>query len=139
MASNALADSSYLFALFNTTDAQHHSARSVAEVYHINFVVPDVALTEVAFLFQRARGTSAVLGFLDALAIKQVRLQPVTFDTLRRAREIMGEYADSRLDFVDCCIMALAEQLNITQVCTFDRRDFSIFRPKHCDYLELLP
>jgi hypothetical protein len=35
--------------------------------------------------------------------------------------------------------MALSERLQITQVCTFDRRDFSIFRPTHYDYLELLP
>jgi len=48
-------------------------------------------------------------------------------------------YADARLDFVDCCIMALTERLDIRRVATFDRRDFSIFRPNHGDYLELLP
>ena len=35
--------------------------------------------------------------------------------------------------------MAIAERLNITRIATFDRRDFSIFQPSHCDYLELLP
>ncbi len=35
--------------------------------------------------------------------------------------------------------MAMTEGLNVTEICTFDRRDFSIFRPTHCDYLELLP
>ena len=35
--------------------------------------------------------------------------------------------------------MAQAERLNITHVATFDHRDFEIFRPTHCDYLELLP
>ena len=40
----------------------------------------------------------------------------------------MEKYADARFDFVDCCIMALAERLAITQICTFDRRDFSIFK-----------
>jgi predicted nucleic acid-binding protein len=54
-------------------------------------------------------------------------------------REILLQYQDARLDFVDCCIMALSERFNITQVCTFDRRDFGIFRPRHVDYLELLP
>jgi predicted nucleic acid-binding protein len=56
-----------------------------------------------------------------------------------RAGEITAQYASAHFDFVDCCIMALAERLNITQVCTFDQRDFTIFRPTHCDYLELLP
>jgi hypothetical protein len=35
--------------------------------------------------------------------------------------------------------MALAERLNITQICAFDRRDFPIFRPTHCENLEPLP
>jgi hypothetical protein len=35
--------------------------------------------------------------------------------------------------------MAQAERLNIARIATFDRRDFSVFRPKHCEYLELLP
>jgi hypothetical protein len=51
----------------------------------------------------------------------------------------MTQYADANLDFVDCCIMALSERLQVRQICTLDRRDFSIFRPTHCDYLELLP
>jgi len=51
----------------------------------------------------------------------------------------MDEYSDAQFDFVDVSIMALAERLHITRICSLDRRDFSIFRPSHCDYLELLP
>ncbi len=51
----------------------------------------------------------------------------------------MDNYRSAKFDFVDCCIMALTERLNIRQVCTLDRRDFPIFRPKHCPFLELLP
>ena len=67
------------------------------------------------------------------------QIERITYEDLARARQIMQTYADSKLDFVDCCLMALAERLKITQVCTFDQRDFAIFRPTHCDYLELLP
>jgi hypothetical protein len=66
-------------------------------------------------------------------------LEAITLADLSRVRDIMATYADNRFDFVDCCIMALAERLNITQIYTFDRRDFQVFRPSHCDYLELLP
>jgi predicted nucleic acid-binding protein len=51
----------------------------------------------------------------------------------------MSTYATAEFDLVDACIMALSERHEIKQICTFDRRDFSIFRPKHCEYLELLP
>lgn len=139
MPRQTLADSSYLYALFSLHDALHPAAQRVAEEAQVILTVPEVVLTETAFLFRRAGGVPAVLGFLDALVVAQVQLRSVDVSHLHRAREIMGDYADSRLDFVDCCIMALAEQLDITQICTFDRRDFSIFRPRHCDYLELLP
>jgi predicted nucleic acid-binding protein len=102
-------------------------------------IIPDVVLVEVVFLADRAGGVPAKLSLLDFVANFPGTLQPITRDDLKRVREIMQMYADARLDFVDCCIMALSERLNITQICTFDRRDFVIFRPKHCDYLDLLP
>lgn len=51
----------------------------------------------------------------------------------------MQQYASANFDFVDCCIMALTERLNVTQVGILDRRDFSIFRPQHVNHLEILP
>jgi hypothetical protein len=58
---------------------------------------------------------------------------------IERMLEIMEQYADARFDFVDVSIMAIAERLGITEIYTFDRRDFSAFRPTHCRYFELLP
>ncbi len=51
----------------------------------------------------------------------------------------MNQYADAEFNFTDTAIMAQAERLNINRIATFDRRDFSVFRPTHCEYLELLP
>ena len=53
--------------------------------------------------------------------------------------EVMRQYQDAELDFVDARLTAMAERLNITQIATFDRHDFSMIRPKHMAYLELLP
>jgi predicted nucleic acid-binding protein len=102
-------------------------------------VVPDVVLTEACYMIGRFISHKAMMYFLQAFSMSDAQLEPVSMDDLKRAYEIMAAYADVRLDFVDCCIMALAERLNIVQICTFDRRDFFIFRPTHCEYLELLP
>jgi predicted nucleic acid-binding protein len=96
-------------------------------------------LTETAFLFRRAGGIPAQVAFLDAIVAARLDLIALELNDLARARDIMDFYQSARFDFVDCCIMALSERLNITQVCTLDRRDFSIFRPGHCPFLELLP
>ena len=139
MASKVLVDSSFLYELFAQTAPYHAAAQLVANKLQQAFVIPEVVLTEVAFLFRRAGGVPAVVGFLDVLLANEAPIETVTRTDLARAGQIMQQYADSKLDFVDCCLMALSERLAITQVCTFDRRDFAIFRPTHCDYLELLP
>ena len=134
-----LIDSSFLYALFDHDDAKHQQALNWATNQTFQPLVPQVVLGEVMFLLDRNGGVPATLQFLDRFTFDNYTLESVTIPDLRRVREIRAAYASSRLDFVDCCIMALSERLGITQICTFDRRDFAIFRPRHCDYLELLP
>ena len=104
-----------------------------------HYLIPDVALTETAFLFQRAGGVKAVLKFLDAVVAAPWTFEPVLQGDLFRAREIMSEYTTAKLDFVDCCIVAIAERLDIRHVFTFDRRDFGIVRPQHTDHFLISP
>jgi uncharacterized protein len=134
-----LLDSSYLYVLFKRNDSKYESAVEVADLYRGSFIVSEVTLTEVAFLFNREGGVPAVVKFMDQLVRLQAQMEPLTYPDLMRARQIMNLYLDSKLDFVDCCLMALSERLNITQICTFDTRDFMIFRPRHVNYLEILP
>lgn len=137
--SKILIDSSYLYALFDEKNERFDEAVLVATLYQGHFAIPYVILTEVAFLFNRQGGTPSVIKFLDALVIMQPQFESVLISDLVRAREILATFQPTRLDFVDCCIMALSERLNVTQVCTFDHRDFSIFRPTHVSHLEILP
>jgi predicted nucleic acid-binding protein len=96
-------------------------------------------LPEITYLFERDLSYSATVRFLAEFAETEVELVCLTIADIQRAQMIMSTYASSEFDLADACIMALSERLQITQVCTFDRRDFSIFRPAHCAYLELLP
>lgn len=139
MPNKILIDTSFLVALSDTRDKFRDQAITFAQNSQTLRVVPDVVLTEVTHLLARHIGHHAVLTFLRSLVASDVQLESVTMGDLQRAYEIMAKYRDSKLDFVDCCIMALAERLNISQICAFDRRDFLVFRPTHCEYLELLP
>lgn len=131
--SKILVDSSFLIALYDQDSDDYKEAREIARFYRGQFLVPQVALTEVIYLLKRETGVQGAVDFLEEFIDSQPDLQDVTVDDLKRVQDIMRQYATARLDFVDCSIMALAERLNITQVCTLDRRDFSIFRPSHCD------
>src|SRR5947207_7796081 len=128
-----LVDSSYLYALYSPGDNNYPLSQAFAATNATVSLIPDVVLPEVAFLFKRAGGVPAVAMFIEKLTLAEPIFEPVTTLVLQRAREIMLTYSNARFELVDCCIMALTELLKITQVCTFDRRDFSIFRPRHCD------
>jgi uncharacterized protein len=134
-----LIDSSFLFELSNTGSRRHWMAVNFLDQNRQPRLIPDVVLTETCYLLKARINQRAVEGFLDSLESPSIQLEAVTKADVKRAREIMAQYESANLDFVDCCIVAIAERLNIVQVCTFDRRDSSIFRPMHCEYLELLP
>jgi predicted nucleic acid-binding protein len=57
----------------------------------------------------------------------------------RRAAQLVRQYEDTRLDYVDSLIVAIAERLGVTTVLTLDRRHFHMVRPRHCDAFQILP
>lgn len=139
MVSRVLIDSSFLIALNCPQDKNHDCVRQLVEDDSRLRLIPDVALTEVAYMLRAQFGVSRVVSFLEALNAELARLEPVTLADVNRARQIMLMYADARLDLVDCCIVALAERLNIEHIRTLDRRDFSMIRPALVGFLQLLP
>lgn len=134
-----LIDSSFLYSLYNADDPEHKRVLKSLQRNTGQRIVPDVVLPEVTFLFNRFGGQPATTSFVRALAITRPTLEPVTYVDLERVQTIMSEYPRARLDFVDCCIMSMAERLNITQICTLDHRDFGFVRPRHTAYFEILP
>lgn len=139
MTSSVLADTSFLIALADPADKYRDQALAYAKTSSDTRVIPVVALVEVTHILRRFIGHQASATFLRTVVNSGAQIEYMTPADLKRAVAIMEKHADSRLDFVDCCIMALTERLKITQVLTFDRRDFPIFRPAHCEYLQLLP
>jgi len=133
-----VADTGFVVALTNRSDPRHDE---VAEVYfqQAEIVLPQTVLAEVAYLIQRDAGAGVLIRFLRGLAQSKFVLTALTDWDLLKTAEILAQYQDSRIDFVDASVMAIAERENMTTVLTLDRRDFSLFRPKHCPSFTLLP
>lgn len=135
-----LADTSFLYAIFNVDDSNHIEAASFALALSPDSVlVPDVVLPELAYLALRDAGYAGLQSVLESLRRSSIELVPLERSDLERISEIAATNSSAEFDIVDCCIMAIAERLGITKIATFDRRDFSIFRPRHCTFFELLP
>ena len=123
----------------NAGDRNHSRVLEVAKSIADPLVLPITVLPEVTYLLGSRLGHEAMRQFLKSLVTSNVTLEAITVMDLERATEILDTYADSRLDFVDSTIVAIAERLNITRILTLDRRDFTIIRPKHHSYFEILP
>lgn len=135
---NAIADTGFVIATINRADSYHK--RCVEELTAFQEIyLPQTTLNEVAFMIGRKGGNLAVWQFISHLPQSSYTVLPIEPVDLARTAELLKQYADSRLDFVDASIVAIAERLKIAHILTLDYRDFGIVRPRHCDYLTLLP
>jgi uncharacterized protein len=135
----ALLDSGFLYAIADADDARHNDVIDFIRTGRASLVLPVSVLPEVSYLLYSRLGHLKMRHFLRDLVSWPMQVETLGKDDLERVIQILEQYADAELDFVDASIIAIAERLNITRVLTLDRRDFSIVRPRHCDYFELLP
>lgn len=133
-----VADTGFVVALLNRNDVRH---QEVVPLYKQlpSILLPQTVLAEVAYLTGRNAGSNTVATFLQGLPASKFRLTALIDADIIRVAEILKTYADSRIDFVDASVMAVAERHNITKILTLDQRDFRLFRPKHCKGFEILP
>ena len=139
MASLGLVDTSFIYAVAEAPDRHHAEAREFYRVRQSSFLMPTIVWPELAFHVNKSGGNEAVAQVIINIrqsAMKLIDLEAQDYD---RAAEILRQYHDSRIDFVDASIMALAERLNIARILTYDRRDSSMYRPSHVEALPLLP
>ena len=134
-----LLDSGFLFATLNLSEIEHQSTIRVLKEIREPIVLPVPAITEVAYLLARDIGQDAAADFVGSLADTELTLETPREEDFSRCSELLRQYSDARVDFIDTLIVAIAERLNITRLLTLDRRDFQLIRPKHCNSFELLP
>jgi uncharacterized protein len=143
----AILDTSFLFALTDKSDRNHQKVLAIAQSASDKLVLPVVVLPEICYLISSRLGHQAMRRFVASMTPDVVQVESVTIEDLVRVQQILEKYADNQLDFTDAAIVAIAERMAITRVYTLvgvasalrNRRDFSIIRPRHCEYFELFP
>jgi predicted nucleic acid-binding protein len=136
---SAILDTSFLLALTDSNDKNHKRVLSVARQLRDPLILPVPVLPEICYLLASRLGHAVMRHFLQDLVSSNIVLESLTIADLQRANQILQQYADSRLDFVDATVVTIAERRNITRILTLDRRDYTMIRPKHCPYFDLLP
>ncbi len=134
-----LVDTNFLISVLLVDDINHtKAAAAVASLRSERRIVVAPVLVELFYLIEKFAGYPAAVQ-----SIQQTRrlytIEPLLNIDLQQMENIMLRYQSAEFDYTDVALMALSERLKIEQVYTFDRRDFSIYRPTHCVALTLLP
>lgn len=131
-------DTTALYAALDRRDAGHASCSRLLSG-GVALVVPSPTLVEVDQLAHARNAPHATLALLDALGAGDFVLAAPDVDDHRRIRDLVDEYADLPLGYVDASVVAVAERLGADTVATLDRRHFSVVRPQHVEAFALVP
>ncbi len=134
-----IADTGALIALIDDDDRHHSAVADFASSTHEAIFIPSPVVPEVCYLLSENLGADVELEFVRSLAKQEFFVEHFTVDDLKRAVEILEKYQDAEFGMVDATVMAMAERMKIKTIMTIDRRDFSLFRPRHCDAFTLVP
>lgn len=135
-----LLDSGFVYAQINGKDKWHSQVSEAIKIAERETIIlPVPAITEIAYLLLHDVGVEAASHFVQGLSNTSLVLENPTAADYARSAEILRKYNDAKIDFVDVCIVAMAERLNIKKILTVDHRHFRLFRPRHCEAFELFP
>jgi predicted nucleic acid-binding protein len=101
--------------------------------------VPELVITEVAYLVATRLGCRAEVQFLGDLASGTLIAEPVHAADWMRIAELLWRYRNLPLGTVDASMVAAAERLGIESIASLDRRHFGTVRPRHTSVFTLLP
>lgn len=134
-------DTGPLYALADSSDTHHRAVEAlVAEAADL-LIVPSPVLTELCYLVGSRLGSQVEAKVLRSVLAGEggLQLEHPSEEDLERSAELIASYADTRLGFVDACVVALAERLRVRTLFTLDRRHFGIIRPRHRESFEIAP
>ena len=120
-----LTDSGPLVALLNHRDEHHVWTRGQFSHLSSPPLTCEGAITETAYLLQ-ADGLPP-WSILELLERKIVVVQFDLESNLDRVLSLMKKYADTPMDFVDACLVAMTEEKRNCKLLTLDS-DFRIYR-----------
>lgn len=126
MAGNLLLDTGALVSLLDRSQRDHQAYVRFFESWEQAVVTSEAVLTESTHLLAGiAGGRRACLDFFLAGGAVLVPTSPAS---LRRARELVEQYASLPMDYADATLVVLAEEIGTDMVFTSDRKDFGIYR-----------
>lgn len=134
-----LCDTGVLLAAADADEPRHKACAALLREHRGDLIVPGPVVPETAWLIESRLGPSAEATFLRLVTTGILKVIDLGLPSYARCVELIEQYADLGLGFVDASIVAVAENLGITTLATLNSRDFSVVRPRHVDAFTLAP
>jgi uncharacterized protein len=131
-------DTGILLALADRDDRHHRDARSIFALPDLKFV-PEPVVVETDWMILSYLGFDAEIAFLQSLAEGSLVVETPRDSDRARAAELVAQYRDLEIGYVDAMTAALAERTRDHRIATLDRRHFQAMRPRTAEAFELLP
>lgn len=133
-----IVDTGILLAAADRDDPHHREANAALFLPDLK-IVPEPVVVETEWALAKYLGIGAELAFLrdlidDVMAVES----PARADRIR-ACELLDQYRDARIGYVNAVTVAIAERLKESRIATLDRRPFTMIRPRHIEAFELVP
>ncbi|HEY2881314.1 MAG TPA: PIN domain-containing protein [Pirellulales bacterium] len=127
MTKRVLVDTGPLVALYRKTDQFH--AAAVAQFGDLSppLLTCWPVIVEAAYLLRD--DPKAVSQLLESFGIGLLRLLSIEQEEFDELRNILQQYRSLGAQLADVALVYLAQREKIEVVFTFDRRDFSVYRP----------
>jgi predicted nucleic acid-binding protein len=134
-----LVDTGVLYAMADMDDAWHESVKEFLRTSTDILVVPVTVLPEICYLLNAHLGQESERKLIASIIQGELRIESLKDEDFRRSLQLLENYQDVNIGFVDASLVAMAERMKIRRLLTTDRKHFSIIRPRHCSTFDLLP
>jgi len=126
---NAILDTGPWVALIDRSESKHDICVQWLKNYSGKLYSTETVLTEVLYLlnFSVKAQTSAI----DFVLKSVVEIIPSSFESLKKAKNLIKKYSDLPMDYADATLVCLAMDSGIHNIITFDQKDFNIYRVKN--------
>ena len=123
---SVLFDIGVFVALLDKSEKNHERCVAFLKELRGKLFTTEPVLTETLYLL--GPSIKAQRACIEFLLKGGATLIPQSKESLSRASALMEKYEDIPMDFADATLVSLAEEIDVVEVLTLDRRGFSTYR-----------
>ena len=130
-------DTGPIVSLFDESEPHHKTCKDTFKKIRGPALTTWSVLTESFYLLgDWQRGQRELWEFIVSGGLMVYEIQVSDYN---RLRSLMDKYSDRPMDLADATLVLISEIHKIKTVFTLDRKDFLLYRPKHCTHFEIIP